>query len=392
MLLSSAASSATSSAASPPGTVRFATFNTSLNRPAAGQLVRDLAGGGNAQAQRVAAIIQRVRPDVLLLNEFDYDARSRALRTFRTQYLAVAQPTGGAPIRFRHCFSAAVNTGEPSGMDLDRNGRTGEPGDALGFGAFPGQYGMAVCSRYPLDRARIRTFRRFLWRDMPGNLLPPDWYGEAALARLPLSSKSHWDIPVRVSRQLTIQLLASHPTPPAFEGPEQRNARRNHDEIRLWADYITSGKASYLYDDLGVQGGLRAGPAFVIAGDLNADPGDGASFAGAMAQLLDHSLINSADPPASVGAASVSQRQAGANGAQRGDARHDTADFGDGPGQPGNLRVDYVLPSRDLAICGSGVHWPDGDDTVRLASDHRLVWVDIALAAQCKDSSAPTGQ
>lgn len=64
--------------------VRFATFNASLNRDSSGQLLSDLAnpaGAGTAnatarrilQATNVAEIIQRVNPDVLLVNEFDFD-------------------------------------------------------------------------------------------------------------------------------------------------------------------------------------------------------------------------------------------------------------------------------------------------------------------------------
>ena len=53
-------------------TVRFQTFNASLNRATAGQLVTDLSTPNNAQAATVAEIIQRTRPDVLLINEFDY--------------------------------------------------------------------------------------------------------------------------------------------------------------------------------------------------------------------------------------------------------------------------------------------------------------------------------
>ena len=44
--------------------IRFATFNTSLNRPAAGELRDELKEGTSEQARKVAEILQRVRPDV----------------------------------------------------------------------------------------------------------------------------------------------------------------------------------------------------------------------------------------------------------------------------------------------------------------------------------------
>src|SRR5262245_3244844 len=71
-------------------TVRFATFNASLNRGAAGQLLTDLATPANAQAATVAEIIQRTRPDVVLINEFDYYPDLQAANLFRDNYLEVA--------------------------------------------------------------------------------------------------------------------------------------------------------------------------------------------------------------------------------------------------------------------------------------------------------------
>ena len=74
-----------------------------------------------------------------------------------------------------------------------------------------------------------------------------------------------------------------------FDGAEDRNGTRNHDEIRFWADYVED--ASYIYDDAGVYGGLGGGARFVIAGDQNSDPLDGDSIPGAIQQLLDHRRI-----------------------------------------------------------------------------------------------------
>ena len=70
-------------------TVRFATFNASLNRFNAGDLVTDLSTPDNAQAKAVAEIIQRTQPDVLLINEFDYVENGVAAELFRDNYLSV---------------------------------------------------------------------------------------------------------------------------------------------------------------------------------------------------------------------------------------------------------------------------------------------------------------
>src|SRR5215207_8467850 len=227
--------------------VRFATYNASLNRNFAGQLVADLSTPNNAQAATVAEIIQRARPDVLLINEFDFVADGLAAQLFQDNYLSVPH-NGAEPIVYPFRFVAPSNTGIPSGHDFNNNGVVGGPDDAFGFGFFPGQFGMAVYSRYPIIEEDIRTFQNFLWKDMPGAKLPDDpatpapqdWYSPAELAVFRLSSKSHWDVPVAIEGR-TVHFLVSHPTPPVFDGAEDRNGTRNFDEIRFWADYITPG-------------------------------------------------------------------------------------------------------------------------------------------------------
>ncbi|MER5217605.1 endonuclease/exonuclease/phosphatase family protein [Streptomyces sp. NPDC002838] len=377
----------------PSRTVRFATFNASLNRSTQGALITDLSTPDNAQARNVAETIQRVDPDVLLVNEFDYDDRGTAAGLFLRDYLAVGQ-NGAKPIRFPYHFTGPVNTGVASGVDLDgKNGAVTTPGsdaygqDAFGYGWFPGQYGMLVLSKFPIDTRAVRTFQHFLWKDMPDHVMPEGYYGDAARSVLRLSSKSHWDVPVRVGHE-TVHFLVSHPTPPTFDGPEDRNGRRNHDEIRLWADYIGGRRrGAYLYDDKGRRGGLRPGARFVIAGDLNADPYDGDSYDHAVRLLLDHPAVRlPATPPASAGGVEAARLQGGANASHQGNPAYDTSDFGDSA--PGNLRVDHVIPSKGLVPGANGVFWPTSDDplyrlvgngTTVPTSDHRLVWQDIHL-------------
>lgn len=372
-----------------PGAVRFAAFNTALSRQRPGEMVRLLSDPGWAQARAVAEIVQLVRPDVLLLNEVDHDEEGRGLRFLRENYLERGW-NGAGGITFPYSYAAPVNTGVASGEDLNGDGKAvTEPGstsyaeDALGFGLFPGQYGMAVLSRYPLAAERARTFREFRWADMPGALLPTvpgtdrPFHSPAALAVARLSSKSHWDLPVDVGGRRPVHLLASHPTPPAFDGPERRNVLRNHDEIRFWADYVTPGAADYAYDDEGRRGGLAEGEPFVVAGDLNADPMRGSGLPGAITRLLSHPRVT--DPlPCSQGGRGPRGSALEASGP--GPFTEDTWN--------GHLRVDYVLPSRELGVGPRGVFWPAADDPVfRLteggipfpSSDHRLVWVDVLV-------------
>lgn len=212
-----------------------------------------------------------------------------------------------------------------------------------------------------------------------------DWYSPEELDIFRLASKSFWDVPIDVDGEI-IHVLASHPTPPVFDGPEDRNGLRNHDEIRFWADYITPG-IDYIYDDLGNLGGLAADASFVIVGDQNADPFDGDSFDNAIAQLLDNPRVNDSVTPASAGGTDAADRQGGVNASHGGDPAFDTADFGDE--DPGNLRVDYVLPADNLDIVNAGIFWPASDDPLfpvsDVSSDHRLVWVDVEMEATQSD-------
>jgi hypothetical protein len=372
--------------------VRFATFNASLNRNFAGQLVSDLSTPNNVQAKTVAEIIQRTRPDVLLINEFDFVENGVAAQLFQENYLSVSQ-NGAEPIEYGYFFVAPSNTGIPSGFDLNNNGVVGGPDDAFGFGFFPGQFGLAVYSRYPIDSDSIRTFQLFLWKDMPGAMLPDDtstpapadWYSPDELDVFRLSSKSHWDVPIQMGNKV-VHFLVSHPTPPVFDGPEDRNGTRNFDEIRFWADYISPGdRSQYIYDDNGQYGGLEPGAMFVIAGDQNSDPLDGDSIPGSIQQLLEHPLINTKVTPASLGGPQQAVLQGGANLTHRSDPAFDTADFADTT--PGNLRADYVLPMKNLRIVDSAVFWPLNTDPLFAlvglfpfpSSDHRLVWVDVRV-------------
>ena len=399
LALGAPADPAAPTSAPAPSRVRFATFN--IWELTASKLAPVDADGHGTTPQlcKAAEIIQRIRPDVLLLNEIDFDpAERKNAALFMERYLNVPQ-NGQPPIEYAHLFFEPVNTGVPTGLDLNRDGQTGGPDDAFGFGKYPGQYGMALYSRFPLDRAAARTFQNLKWMDQPGNLLPdgtngkPKWYDQLTVAIFRLSSKSHWDVPVRLAApggERVIHVLAAHPTPPVFDGAEDRNGRRNFDEIRLWADYLAGGdRAAYLVDDQGRRGGLAPDASFVILGDMNADPDKAERAYGmaAIAQLLRSPRVQDPRPrqqglPAPAASSSLRPSIPSSLPAQHSvpSTQHSdlaTADFG---------RIDYVLPSTDLTVVDSGVFWPPAGDPLHRSvadpepsSDHRLVWVDLEL-------------
>ncbi|WP_352109406.1 endonuclease/exonuclease/phosphatase family protein [Glaciecola sp. XM2] len=366
--------------------IRVAIFNASMEANnynadeasiTGGELSYNLRDGTHPQIQNIAEIIQLVRPHVIILNEFDYSAQaSKDIAAFLKHYLELSQQ-GNAPINYPYVFSAPVNTGVDSGFDLDGDGvASGYKADAFGYGLFPGHYGMAILSQFPIEEEQIRTFQTFLWKDMPNSMLGDvknedgtHFYSEQAQAAFRLSSKSHWDVPVMVNgRQLNI--LVSHPTPPVFDGFEDRNGKRNHDEIRFWTDYISGVQQSaYIYDDKGQKGGLQ-GDYFIIAGDLNASPDEGSAIRKGIADLIAHPRVQDDLPPTSEAAVLHTPSNPFA-------AEH-TASW--------RMRADYVLPSSSLKVTDSGVFWPKPDDPLyrliqdrQSSSDHKLVWVDVSF-------------
>ena len=321
-------------------TYRIATYNTELSRDGPGLLLRDIARGGDAQIDAVLRVLAAADADIVALQGFDYDLTGAALSSF-------AGLAG-----YDHHFALRPNTGLATGLDMDGDGLLGGPRDAQGYGRFTGQGGMAVLSRFPLLTERVRDLSAILWEDVPGALLPEvggvPFPSAAARAAQRLSTTGHWVVPIDLPDG-PLALMTFHASPPVFDGPEDRNGRRNHDEIRLWQHVLD-----------GTVGDAPQGP-FVIAGDANLDPVDGQGRKSAIATLLADPRVQATAPTGHVGT--------------------DTVDWRDPV--PGDLRVSYILPSTDLRIEDSGVLWPASDDplaeTVATASRHRLVWVDLAI-------------
>jgi endonuclease/exonuclease/phosphatase family metal-dependent hydrolase len=368
-------------ASAKPNAATFATYNVTDLR------TEQVQSPGDEQAAAAARVIQKVRPDVLVLNELTNNRQESAVRdvptdptnarAFVENYLSVPQHRGLRGLEYPYIHVPKSNTGVHSGMDLDNNGTIDATSgdrtygnDAYGFGVYPGQYALAIFSRYPIRNDAIRSFRTFLWTDVPDSLLPRDPSTEMHLTaseaeRFRLSSKTHVDVPIVVDGE-TVHALAAHPTPPVFDGAGNFNGKRCHDEIRLLADYVAG--AEYLSDDSGTRGGLADDSSYVLIGDMNAAPGDEESLNAATEFFVENADFNSKKFPMSPGGA----QQQGSR------SRYWTAEF--------ESQVDYVLPSPDLGLRRLAVVWPSKNATkrglgaaVRTASDHRLVRADIAV-------------
>lgn len=377
--------------------IRVATFNIE------DVATTDLLVNDQPRIQRLAEVIQRLRPTVLLLNEIAYDhhgvpgvptdePEGSNARRFVDHYLTKPQAEGLEPLRYR-AIMLPSNTGQASGLDLDNSGEAvttyprppradangqvppqTEAGrafgnDCWGFGTYPGQYAMALLVDWRLEviEDEIRTFRLLPWSAMPDARRPmrddgTPWHDDETWEALRLSSKSHWDIPIRFPDGTVVHFLCSHPTPPAFDGPEGRNKARNHDEIRFWDDYLDN--RAWIADDKAMEGGLERGRLFVILGDLNADPNKGNDVGDPIGRLMKNPRIQRTPPPVS---------DPPADGLEP----TDTARFG--------LRVDYVIPSRGLGFLRSGI-WtlepaPRGGSR-GFPSDHYPVWMELNVPSR----------
>jgi hypothetical protein len=213
-----------------------AVWASGLSRKAPGLLLRDIRRDTPA-ITATRAILNTAKPDILLLIRIDYDARLEALTAFNS----------GLDTPFPYHFALPPNSGVPTGTDLDGDGTRSSPRDAQGYGRFAGQSGMALLSRFPIAAAHAQDFTEILWRDLP-DALRPETGGKVfpsaeAWAIQRLSSVGHWVVPVETPLG-PVQILAAHPTPPIYDGPEDRNGKRNHDEARLWSLLLNGWKGA----------------------------------------------------------------------------------------------------------------------------------------------------
>jgi hypothetical protein len=350
--------------------VRIACFLADFPCQSGAGLLADLDGGRSATARQLAAVVQQLGVDVLLLAGIDAAEADGIATVLARQYFAESQDAA-MPLEFEHrCVlgPTALVAAEAGAAALAGTDRA-----------------MVLFARWPIERERIRSFLQLRWSQMPSALRPAQDCPDEVWAKLPLSAAGHWDVPLRWGDDAAasvVHLLCAQPTSPRAASAGDLASRRNHDEVRFWNDYLSSDRSAWIVDDAGLAGGLAATERCVVVGSLQCDPVDGYGPKEALAALLAHPRLQ--DPrPGSAGAVEQHQLQWGSNARHRGDPALDTADLDDHPETgPGNLRLDYVLPTRALKVVRSGVFWPVArDPAVRLIANtrHRVVWVDVVL-------------
>lgn len=291
-------------------------------------MLRDLRAAKDTQAEAALDVIASAAPDVLLLLDIDWDHGGAGLA-------GLADRLAEHGLDYSYRLSLSPVSGVPSGFDLDGDGDAHGPRDALGYGWFTGDSGLALLSRYPLGPPE--DLSGTLWADRSGaaEVLP-----EAARAVVPLATTAQWIVPLAVG-DTTITLVTLAAGTPVFDGPEDRNGLRNRDELALVAELAAHAELP------------------LVLGRGNIDPETGEGYRDAMRALLDLPGLQDAAPEGAGGLATAAWDR------------------------PGPMRVDYVLPPRALRVTGAGVVWPEAGDplltTVEAAGTGRLVWVDVAV-------------
>jgi len=195
---------------------------------------------------------------------------------------------------------------------------------------------MALLSRFPIAADQVQDFTHMLWRDLPGADLPQEdgnpFPSAEAQSVQRLSSRGHWVVPILHPEIGSIPILTFHATPPVFDGPEDRNGKRNADEIRFWQHFLNG--------EIGQAPSTR----FVLMGDANIDPNKGAGRRDTIRALLDHSAFQDPLP------------------------EKPTVNWP----QTGPMRVSYILPSAGWRIIDAQVM-----PQIAAASRHNLLWVDL---------------
>lgn len=336
----------------------------------------------DVQANAAAEIIARFSPDILSINELQFDIQgipsaSSPGAPSNTSWGGFNVPGAENPKRLGDRVHAA---GGPSYENLFQSvGNSGFywQGSTLGldwyilrgWGEFPGRFNTAILSRFPILVDQVRVIADFAWEDLPDNkiALMKTETGIDVPPGFPLFEKALNIVPVQLG-DVVLHLVLLHPVAPAFD---PINTYRNYDELhalRLFLDGQLPGVEP-----------LPADAKFVIIGDLNADPEEGDSIGGAIQQILSHPDVTNVFP-----AGSGTKGKGGKyNSYLSGCGRDDGSTVTD-PGAKYQMQLDYVLPSKNLGEpLDSLLFWPNHttdpeDFELRCqASDHSFLYVDL---------------
>lgn len=336
-----------------------ATYNSGLSSYGPGLVLQHLLKADDPPTEAAIDVIKHLNADVLLLTDIDYDYDNTALYGLQSRLRNLG-------LDYPDAVALRPNTGIPTGLDLDHDGALAGPRDAQAYGRFSGQAGMAILSKLPIDRSHIIDLTAFLWKDLPKADLPPDMTQDAKTLQR-LSTSGHFIVPIIYAADHTLNLLVWSATPPVFDGPEDRNGRRNADETALWLHLLAGD-----LPQISLTTGNYPPPKmpFILMGEPNLDPKNGQGNPAFLNALMALPFLQDPEPRGTSGGTDL----------YKGDTSLDTALL---PKSGIGLRLDMMLPSADIKVTEAGVLWPPDSDplaaTLTLASRHRPVWMKLTL-------------
>ncbi len=293
----------------------------------------------SAQVKYSSEIIERYSPDIISINEIQYDKEEVPTSDFTTRGKNLKVLGKLSKLKKMNYSFHEANTGMNSKPGLDGNyilKPTSEErknfADAVNFGMFPGQYSTGGIFKYPIKSEKI--IKGLKWRDFNPNINLSK-YRDANGNKLPrdmeLFDKNFSDITLDVNgKELHVILLHTVPAF-GFGNKLTPNFERNHDQLEFLKWYLT-GKSKFSFN-IKVKP-LRKNTLFIAMGDWNVDPSSknpGGKIIKQLGKLFQYAPGN-----------------------------NEKTYVGQSFGKSAySAQLDYILVSNKIRVLKSGVHYPD---------------------------------
>lgn len=249
--------------------------------------IRDGLKGKNTQLKAATNIVKSLSPDILSINEMQYDLPNIPNKKYQTEGQNPEFLAKIFGIDFKSTAFYPANTGTNS---KPKNGEyilhpTAEDrahyADLVNFGLFPGQYSMAGIFKYPIKR--IKNYSQLPWKSFNRNLdlsKYTDGNGNPLPKNMSLFDKNFIDVTLDVDGK-NVHVILFHTVPAfGFGNKKTPNFERNKDQIKFLSWYLTAEKTEYGITPI-------KDKTFIAMGDWNVDPASKNPGALPLKKLLD---------------------------------------------------------------------------------------------------------
>jgi len=231
----------------------------------------------NKQLKKVKEIVSLYEPELLFINEIQYDIDGAPNDNFKTngENLNKLNSILGTQLKYISFYPANTGKNAKRNSQGEYYSDPNSPGardfaDQVNFGTIPHQYSSGLLSKYPIVEEKVITdiewkafnpqidLTKFTTGD--GKALPSD---------MELFDKNFLDVTLDVKGKM-IHVIVLHTVPAYhFGNKKSPNYLRNRDQLRFLEWYL-SGKTDIDVTLLGIK--PIKGESFIAAGDWNVDP------------------------------------------------------------------------------------------------------------------------